>query len=69
MDNRSSVVEYELQEKSCFGESWYKIGTFKTLDDAIVARGDQMKRWYKDLDPEECSCLRIVMRNVVEVIL
>lgn len=62
---------YTVEERSVDGESWYGIGTFHTLDEAMKCEMDHFQEWYSRVfdSPEEVESLRIVMRNVVEVVL
>lgn len=67
----SCDTSYEVQERSVSGESWYSLGIFHTLDKALECEMKHFQKWYSRCfsSPEDVDSLRIVMRQVVEVVL
>lgn len=62
---------YSVEERSVDGESWYRLGTFHTLDKAMECEMEHFQKWYSKIfeEPDQVESLRIVMRHVVEVVL
>ena len=65
-------TQYEVQEKAVDGMSWWTLGTYDTLEDAVDRKMEYIRKWWPtnwEIICDELAGVRIVMRHTVEVVL